>query len=128
MLFADGTICNVEIQKIGYAFPGQRSTCYSADLLLRQYKAIQATKVKAEDFSRIRESEDLDKEQLAMERVMLGLRTSNGVEEEFLMAHCDRQAVEKAFENGHLLRTDGRRVRIPESSFFISDNIIGSII
>ena len=84
--------------------------------------------VKAEDFSRIRESEDLDKEQLAMERVMLGLRTSNGVEEEFLMAHCDRQAVEKAFENGHLLRTDGRRVRIPESSFFISDNIIGSII
>ena len=48
---ADGTICNVEIQKIGYAFPGQRSACYSADLLLRQYKAIQATKVKAEDFS-----------------------------------------------------------------------------
>ena len=41
---ADGTICNVEIQKIGYAFPGQRSACYSADLLLRQYKAIQATK------------------------------------------------------------------------------------
>ena len=39
---ADGTICNVEIQKIGYAFPGQRSACYSADLLLRQYKALRA--------------------------------------------------------------------------------------
>ena len=30
--------CNIEIQKIGYAFPGQRGACYSADLLLRQYK------------------------------------------------------------------------------------------
>ena len=48
---ADGTICNVEIQKIGYAFPGQRSACYSADLLLRQYRAIRESKVKAGDFS-----------------------------------------------------------------------------
>ena len=28
------------MQKIGYAFPGQRSACYSADLLLRQYKRV----------------------------------------------------------------------------------------
>ena len=48
---ADGTICNVEIQKIGYAFPGQRSACYSSDLLLRQYRAIRESKVNAEDFS-----------------------------------------------------------------------------
>ena len=33
----DGSIANVEIQRIGYLFPGQRSACYSADLLLRQY-------------------------------------------------------------------------------------------
>ena len=81
-----------------------------------------------EDFSRIRESEDLDAEQLAMERIMLGLRTSDGVEEDFLLSCCDRNAVETAFENGHLTRIDGQRVRIPESSFFISDNIIASII
>ena len=31
----DGSLANVEVQKIGYAFPGQRSACYSADLLLR---------------------------------------------------------------------------------------------
>ena len=31
---------HVEIQKIGYAFPGQRCACYSSDLLLRQYKTI----------------------------------------------------------------------------------------
>lgn len=36
----DGTLINVEVQKIGYRFPGERSACYSADLLLRQYKRI----------------------------------------------------------------------------------------
>lgn len=43
---ADG-IANVEIQKIGYAFPGQRSACYSSDLLLRQYKRVRSRKKKA---------------------------------------------------------------------------------
>ena len=32
----DGSLANVEIQKIGYYFPGERSACYSADHLLRQ--------------------------------------------------------------------------------------------
>lgn len=36
----DGTIANVEVQKFGYAFPGQRCACYSSDLLLRQYKKV----------------------------------------------------------------------------------------
>lgn len=36
----DRSIANVEMQKVGYLFPGQRSACYSADLLLRQYKRI----------------------------------------------------------------------------------------
>ena len=36
----DGTIANIEVQKIGYAFPGERASCYSADLLLRQYKRV----------------------------------------------------------------------------------------
>lgn len=42
----DGSIANVEAQKIGYAFPGQRSACYSADLLLRQYKRLKGEKGK----------------------------------------------------------------------------------
>ena len=36
----DGSLANIEIQRVGYAFPGQRSACYSADLLLRQYKKV----------------------------------------------------------------------------------------
>lgn len=43
---ADGSIANVEVQKLGYAFPGERSACYSADLLLRQYKRVKGEKKK----------------------------------------------------------------------------------
>lgn len=46
MRFEDGTYCNVEVQKIGYAFPGERCACYSADLLLRQYKRVRGQKKK----------------------------------------------------------------------------------
>lgn len=42
----DGSIANLEIQKIGYYFPGERSACYSADLLLRQYKRVRGAKGK----------------------------------------------------------------------------------
>lgn len=38
----DGSHANIEIQKIGYAFPGERMACYSADMLLRQYKRVKA--------------------------------------------------------------------------------------
>lgn len=38
--FCDGSIANVEVQKIGYLFTGERAACYSADLLLRQYKRL----------------------------------------------------------------------------------------
>ena len=40
----DGSIANVEMQRIGYLFPGQRSACYSADLLLRQYKRLRGSR------------------------------------------------------------------------------------
>lgn len=43
---ADGSIANLEIQKIGYKFPGARSACYSADLLLRQYRRIRSKRKK----------------------------------------------------------------------------------
>ena len=40
VLMADGSIANIEIQKISYDFPEERISCYSADLVLRQYKMI----------------------------------------------------------------------------------------
>jgi hypothetical protein len=40
VLMADGSIANIEIQKISYDFPEESISCYSADLVLRQYKMI----------------------------------------------------------------------------------------
>ena len=42
----DGSLANLEIQKIGYAFPGQRMACYAADMLLRQYKRVRSRRKK----------------------------------------------------------------------------------
>ena len=43
----DGSIANIEIQKISYLFPAQRMSCYSADLLLRQYARVKGSKGEA---------------------------------------------------------------------------------
>ena len=40
----DGSIANVEIQKIPYTFPGERMSCYSSDLMLRQYTRVKSSK------------------------------------------------------------------------------------
>ncbi len=50
----DHSIANVEVQKIGYLFAGQRSACYSADLLLRQYKRVKGEKGKAFSYKDIK--------------------------------------------------------------------------
>ena len=50
----DGSIANIEVQRIGYAFPGQRSACYSADLLMRQYKRIKKQKKQKFRYSHIK--------------------------------------------------------------------------
>ncbi len=50
----DNSLANVEVQKIGYSFPGQRSACYSSDLLLRQYKRVKGEKKKAFSYKDIK--------------------------------------------------------------------------
>ena len=42
----DGSLANVEVQKIPCFFPGERMSCYSADLLLRQYSRVKSEKGK----------------------------------------------------------------------------------
>jgi uncharacterized small protein (DUF1192 family) len=37
---ANGTIVNLEIQKIGYRFPAKRFDCYCADLIMREYSRL----------------------------------------------------------------------------------------
>ena len=80
------------------------------------------------DFSLVQGGEKLDCEQMMMERVMLGLRTAEGADEALLREYCSAPALEEAVKNGNLVPSGGARLRIPENKFFISDNIISSII
>lgn len=80
------------------------------------------------DFSFVQGGEVLDHEQMTMERIMLGLRTEEGVEEGFLRENCSPASLEEALKNGNLVSSEGSCLRIPENRFFISDNIISSII
>lgn len=50
----DGSIVNVEVQRIGYMFPGERAACYSADLLLRQYKRVRDKAGKAFTYKNVK--------------------------------------------------------------------------
>lgn len=51
---SDGTIVDVEMQKIGYAFTGQRSSCYLSDMIMRQYNRVKAQKQKDFKFSHMK--------------------------------------------------------------------------
>ena len=82
----------------------------------------------AKDLSIVQGGECLDEEQIAIERIMLALRTSGGVSESYLSANCPSPELEAALSSGNLVRTDGERIRIPEERFFVSDNIISSIL
>ena len=80
------------------------------------------------DFAKVQGGEKLDDQQLIMERVMLGLRTAAGVSEDFLRKACDTALIDDALTSGNLIRIQDGNIRIPENRFFISDNIISSII
>ena len=83
---------------------------------------------KTGDFSSVQDGEMLDASQMTLERIMLGLRTSSGVPESFLREHCRPKTVDEAVGSGSLVATRGGNLRIPEERFFISDNIISSLI
>ena len=73
-------------------------------------------------------SEVLTNEQVGMEKIMLGLRTSAGVEEDFLFAFCGKSVVDATVADGYLIRTGSGNLRIPEDRFFVSDGIISELI
>ena len=80
------------------------------------------------DFTAVSGGETLDEEQLMMEKVMLALRTSAGLQESSLRQCCDPRALDRALVAGDLIRLPDGAIRIPESRFFVSDNIVSSII
>ena len=80
------------------------------------------------DFTAVCGGETLDEEQLVIEKIMLGLRTSSGISEDYLRQHCDVEALDSALHRASLTRKAGGIVRIPESGFFVSDSIISALL
>ena len=70
-----------------------------------------------------RTSESLSVEDEKVETLMLALRTARGVDGEFLLANCKGEDIQRLLQEGALVKT-GRRYRIPEDHFFVSDEII----
>lgn len=79
--------------------------------------------IAADSFDSLRGSETLSDEQVLRERIMLGLRTSEGVAKELLPP----VAMELALQRGDLEKC-GSRVRIPSTRWFVSDAIILNMI
>ena len=81
-----------------------------------------------EDPTGVRDGEELNEEQMVLERIMLALRTSEGIRESFLHEHCDSEELSRAFSSGCLIRLENGMVRIPEERFFVSDSIISLLV
>ena len=62
-----------------------------------------------------------------VETLMLALRTARGADAEFLEANCLKEDIDRLMSQGALQKT-GRRYRIPEDRFFVSDQIIRELI
>ena len=71
--------------------------------------------------------ESLSVEDEKVETLMLALRTSRGIDEEFLQANCHPGSIEQLINSGALVKV-GRRYRIPEDHFFVSDEIIRQLV
>ena len=83
---------------------------------------------KSGDFSGVAGGEILTPEQIGLERLMLGLRTSTGVSKAFLDSFCSRECLSSVMEEGQLLLLPNGNFRIPENKFFISDSIISKLL
>jgi len=71
--------------------------------------------------------EVLSEDQVAEETIMLGLRTAEGVDLAYLRGHCPSSVIDRLLDSGSL-EISGDRIRIPESRFFVSDDIISDLI
>ena len=108
-----------------HSFGGIRSSL--ASTLCRQWNRPDLRAYIADPAS-VQEYEILDDEKLILEKIMLALRTSEGIDEAFLEEHCDCEALARALEGGALVYAGNGRIRIPESRFFVSDGIIADIV
>ena len=111
---------------------GPAAHSFQPDRVTRQWNtsSLQDYMAAAESgsFSSVVEHESLTPDQLTLERIMLALRTADGIDEEFLVKHCAEDALSRALSSGDLVRLPSGNLRIPEYRFFVSDSIISDLI
>lgn len=71
--------------------------------------------------------ETLTEEEVTLETLMLGLRTADGLEEDWLRAHCDPAVLQTLKGEGALVPSQEGRLRISEDRFFVSDDLIRTL-
>ena len=74
-----------------------------------------------------RSSETLGPEEIRLERIMLPLRTSEGLPSMELRTLADPSIVDRLIEEAALAESEGR-IHIPENRFFVSDEIIRELV
>lgn len=72
-------------------------------------------------------SEELSEEDIRIERIMLSLRTDDGLGSKELYSLADSSSVDSLLSVGSLVRVNDR-IRIPENHFFTSDEIIRELL
>jgi len=68
-------------------------------------------------------SEILTEEEVKEEKIMLGLRTSEGIDASLI----ETAGIDRFIASGSLIELENGRLRIPEQRFFVSDDIISEI-
>ena len=71
--------------------------------------------------------ETLSSGQILEETLMLGLRTSRGLPESWMRAHCGTRVLERLLAAGALEKGPEGTIRIAEHHFFVSDEIIAEL-
>lgn len=103
-----------------HSFDGRRTRRWNGELLresLRQGRIINYAS----------ESEILSDEDIRVETIMLGLRTAAGLPERMLQSLVDPAVLARLASNGQLV-LEGTNYRIPETQFFVADEIIRDLI
>ena len=76
------------------------------------------------EHSYLPETESLGDEGIRIEKIMLSLRTENGIESVYI----PEKQLNAFLADGTLVMLENGRVRIPENRFFVSDEIIRELI
>lgn len=113
--------------------PGAHSLILQEENFVRQWNEPDLNKY-LEDAVAVQEREELTDDQVVIEKIMLALRTSEGISSAYLHEHADPKALSKALAAGTLIpvqccgASEHMCFRIPESGFFISDSIISDLL